>query len=66
MDINKTDIILEFRDELEKNNFIDNLKKRKELLEIFKNQIRNLEEMRNSINYIYEEFMSMSGNDIPK
>ena len=46
------------------NNF--DLKKRKELLEIFKNQIIDLEEMRNRINYIYEEFMSMSGNDIPK
>ena len=66
MDINKTDIYLEFSDENEKNLFIEKLKKRKELLEIFKKQMNELEEIKNGINYIYEKVISMNSVEITK
>lgn len=66
MDINKTDLYLEFSDETEKNLFIDNLKKRKELLEIFKKQMNELEDIKNGINYIYEKVISMNSVEITK
>ena len=57
MDLNNTDICLEFESETEEKNFFYNLNKRKTLLEIYKKQYDELDELKNRINSIYEKII---------
>ena len=66
MDLKNTDIILEFENENEEKNFFNNLIKRKSLLEQYKRQIAELEELKSRINSLYEKIISMSCLDINK
>ena len=61
---NNADIYFEFKTQEEKKNFFDNLKKRKDLLENYSNQIKQLEDLKNRINSIYERIISMSCVDL--
>ena len=65
-DINNTDIYLEFTSQEEQKEFFENLNKRKNLLETYQKQFRELFEIKNRINSIYEKITSMSSIDISK
>ena len=62
LDINQTDIIIEFENEEEKNNLLALLNERKPLLDKFKENIKKLENLKRNVNFIYEQMMSL--NDI--
>ena len=62
LDINQTDIIIEFENEEEKNNLLALLSERKPLLDKFKENIKKLENLKRNVNFIYEQMMSL--NDI--
>ncbi len=63
--LNNTDIYLEFKNSEEEKKFFDNLKKRKDLLENYNNQIKQLEDLKNRINTVYEKIISMSCVELP-
>ena len=63
LDINNTDIQLEFESEEEKNKFIALLKEREENLSQFKQNINKLESLREEFNLYYEKMMTTNEND---
>ena len=66
MDLNNTDIYLEFKDENEEKQFFEKLNQRKSLLEAYNTQIIELKDIKNKINSLYEKIISMSCLDINK
>ena len=63
LDINKTDIQLEFESEQEKNVFLQLLKDREKHLLIFKENINKLEHLRAEFNLYYEKMLSIYDNE---
>ena len=63
LDINKTDIQLEFDNEQEKNDFMQLLKEREKQLLIFKDNINKLERLRADFNLYYEKMLSIYENE---
>ena len=63
LDINKTDIQLEFESEQEKNVFLSLLKEREKHLINFKENINKLESLREEFNLYYEKLVAIYDNE---
>ena len=64
LNINTTDILLEFNSNEEKEAFIKRLIERKELMKKFNEQIQDLEYKKNRINHIYDKVITNSCFDV--
>ena len=63
LDINKTDIQLEFESEQEKNDFLTLLQEREKQLITFKENINKLESLREEFNLYYEKLVAIYDNE---